>query len=45
VSVLVVMSFFQIRFWRAFGAVLLYNAILIASFLSIDYGAKYLPKA
>jgi|SoiMethySBSTD1v2_1073268.scaffolds.fasta_scaffold2481869_1 hypothetical protein len=45
VSVLVVMSFFQIRFWRAFWAVLLYNAILIASFLLIDYGAKHLPKA
>jgi hypothetical protein len=45
VSVLCVMSFFQLRFWRAFWAVFIYNTILVASFLLIDYGAKHLPKA
>ena len=44
VSVLVVMSCFQIRFWRAFFAVFLYNAVLIAAFVLMDYGAKHLPR-
>ncbi len=44
VSVLVVKFWFDIKFWRAFFAVFLYNAILIASFLLMDYGAKHLPR-
>ena len=44
VSVLVVISWFDIKFWRAFFAVFLYNVILIASFLLMDYVGKH-PRA
>jgi hypothetical protein len=43
VSVLFVMSWFQLRFWRAFFAVFLYNAILIASFVLLAFAAKHPP--
>ena len=43
VSVLVVMLWFDLKFWRSLFAVFLYNTSLIGSFLLREYGAKYLP--
>ena len=45
VSVLVVMSWFGIKFWRSFFAVFLYNLTFIVSLLLMDYVAKHPPAA